>query len=199
MTEIDVARMTLRVKRGKGGRTPTLRSEVGLPAGFVLQPDTKRERNRHKCWLSAPRSGPKNSPTECQFHLIPAHSCYEVATENLNLKGLSPRRVLPDEVDQALNVYQENDWENIPGLRPWTHWNFVRCLSIEQRASLAKKLRSMWLTTESKTCLTEDEFLIDVALFSLLGDDLMVYQNRFQEPSPGICVFFWLARGQFSG
>jgi hypothetical protein len=31
----------------------------------------------------------------------------------------------------------------------------------------------MWLTTESKTCFTADEFLIDVALFSLLVDDLI--------------------------
>jgi hypothetical protein len=64
---------------------------------------------------------------------------WTIMTVKLNLKALSPRRVLADEVDQALKVYQENDWKNIPGLRPWTHWNFVRCLSIEQRASLAKE------------------------------------------------------------
>ena len=59
---------------------------------------------------------------------------------DLNLQGITKNHVSEDNVKQALNVYVERDWNNIAGYRPWTHLNFVRSLSPQDREILAKEV-----------------------------------------------------------
>ena len=59
---------------------------------------------------------------------------------DLKLQGITKNRVSEDNVKQALNVYLERDSRNIAGYRPWTHWNFIRSLSPQDRETLAKEV-----------------------------------------------------------
>jgi hypothetical protein len=54
--------------------------------------------------------------------------------------NISTQKVSEDIVVRALDVYLSRRWETIAGYRPWTHWNFVRGLSVEQRRILAKEV-----------------------------------------------------------
>jgi hypothetical protein len=43
-------------------------------------------------------------------------------------------------INDALDVYNQKDWREIAGYRPWTHWNFIRSISSEDRKILAKEI-----------------------------------------------------------
>lgn len=54
-------------------------------------------------------------------------------------------KIKPDEINQkvilsAFEVYTTKEWSNIRGLRPWTHWNFIRSLTKKERKKLAKEI-----------------------------------------------------------
>lgn len=51
-----------------------------------------------------------------------------------------PETVSGDDVKKALGMYDEEDWQDLSGDRPWTHWNFVRGLDAEQRDLLAREV-----------------------------------------------------------
>ena len=59
-------------------------------------------------------------------------------TMDLKTEGTTPKTVSEDQVVQAINIYLQRDWKKIAGYRPWTHWNFIRSLTPEQRDGLAK-------------------------------------------------------------
>jgi hypothetical protein len=58
----------------------------------------------------------------------------------LEIRGISPRNARTEAIDSALAFYTTNDWTQLPGFRPWTHWHFVRCLSDEQRHRLSNQV-----------------------------------------------------------
>jgi hypothetical protein len=60
--------------------------------------------------------------------------------KDLELTGMSPHRVSEEDVMKTLDFYRRVNWTKVRGLRPWTHWNFVRCLDDAQRAALAKEV-----------------------------------------------------------
>ena len=43
-------------------------------------------------------------------------------------------------VNSAFTVYLTTDWAEIAGYRPWTHWNFIRSLSVEERKVLSTEV-----------------------------------------------------------
>ncbi|MHC4253839.1 MAG: hypothetical protein ACYS9X_32400 [Planctomycetota bacterium] len=40
----------------------------------------------------------------------------------------------------GIEVYIERDWSQIAGFRPWTHWNFIRGLTPEEKGKLAEEV-----------------------------------------------------------
>jgi hypothetical protein len=45
--------------------------------------------------------------------------------------------VTPEVIQNAIAVYMEKDFKKLAGYRPWTHLNFIRSLTEEQRETLA--------------------------------------------------------------
>lgn len=42
-------------------------------------------------------------------------------------------------IAQGMTIYLTRGWRNIAGFRPWTHWNYIRGLSDNEREKLAKE------------------------------------------------------------
>lgn len=61
-------------------------------------------------------------------------------TMDLKIQGITIYRVSEDHVIQAMNIYIHRDWRHIAGYRPWTHWNFIRSLSKQEKDRLAKEV-----------------------------------------------------------
>lgn len=59
---------------------------------------------------------------------------------DLQLKGISPRRVAVEDVSQTLDFYLNTRWTAIRGYRPWTHKNFIQSLNEMQRRTLSREV-----------------------------------------------------------
>ena len=81
--------------------------------------------------------GKPNPPTLTDAFIV---DLWQRMSMDLKLQGITKNRVSEENVKQALNIYMERDWEKIAGYRPWTHWNFVRSLSPQDREALAKEV-----------------------------------------------------------
>ena len=65
---------------------------------------------------------------------------WQIMIMDLGLTGVKPHQVTEGNVMKALNAYLTKDWTEFAGYRPWTHMNFVKSLSGEQRSSLCKEV-----------------------------------------------------------
>ncbi len=52
----------------------------------------------------------------------------------------SPAEVTEAQLSRVIGIYVSQSSFEIPGYRPWTHWNFIRGLSIEEREKLVKEI-----------------------------------------------------------
>ena len=60
-------------------------------------------------------------------------------TMDLKLK-IEPENVTDDNVKQAIGIYLTKRWDDIPGYRPWTHFNFISSLKESKRDQLIKEV-----------------------------------------------------------
>lgn len=59
---------------------------------------------------------------------------------DIDLKGAALLPVTSDNVRKAIRVYLDRAWTRIAGLRPWTHWHFIRDLTVDERSRLADEI-----------------------------------------------------------
>jgi hypothetical protein len=59
---------------------------------------------------------------------------------DLDIKGINEHRVTEQDVQRAIRLYIEKDWQHIDGYRPWTHSNFLRGLSTSEKNKLASEV-----------------------------------------------------------
>jgi len=64
---------------------------------------------------------------------------YQRITMDLKITSITPSQVSEENILNAFNIYLTQDWVNIAGYRPWTHWNFVRSLDGSERLKLAQQ------------------------------------------------------------
>lgn len=55
------------------------------------------------------------------------------------MRGVPPNAVPTIYITQVLDVYDKR-WDQISGLRPWTHKNYVNCLSSKQKNILVEEI-----------------------------------------------------------
>lgn len=82
------------------------------------------------------RNGAKNPPTVqdtliCDLWLIMKKYFSETPR---------PSEVTEEQVARAIEFYRNQDWVNVPGYRPWTHWNLIRGLDDAGRTRLAQEV-----------------------------------------------------------
>lgn len=63
--------------------------------------------------------------------------CILIRREDVTFK---PQFATPFEINAGVETYSTRNWQEIPGLRPWTHSNFIRALSPKDRTALASEL-----------------------------------------------------------
>jgi hypothetical protein len=54
-----------------------------------------------------------------------------------------PLHARPEDVSAALRIYETRDWMRTPGLRPFTHTQFVRSLSDTERDALTLEITNV--------------------------------------------------------
>ncbi len=59
---------------------------------------------------------------------------------DLKLAGIKENIVSVLDVNQVLNFYLTSDFGKLRGYRPWTHQNFVKSLTVEQRKALSQEV-----------------------------------------------------------
>lgn len=67
-------------------------------------------------------------------------------TKSNNQITISSEQISEYNVRDAVRSYEHSSWRNIPGLRPWTHWNFIKQLSAKDRRLLAHEVHAYMLS-----------------------------------------------------
>jgi len=63
-----------------------------------------------------------------------------ITDQKLKLRNIDKTYIPNNAVRLAIKYYLTYNWTQIPGFRPWTHWNFVRGLNNKQRERLVSEI-----------------------------------------------------------
>jgi hypothetical protein len=58
----------------------------------------------------------------------------------LTAEDVDTAKVTKEIILQGLNYYKKNEFEQMYGFRPWTHWNFIRALNDQELKQLSGEL-----------------------------------------------------------
>jgi hypothetical protein len=103
-----------------------------------------REPYDHRVRSGGPLAATLTDTLVCDVFLI--------ITRKLDVRGVSVGSARNEHVKMGIEFYVEHEWVRIPGLRPWTHWNFVRSLNAEQRQRLGQEITSYARAHPSMAC-----------------------------------------------
>ena len=65
---------------------------------------------------------------------------WRIIDDRVAFGSVGVSHVKPGHVSRALQFYLTRGWKDVPGQRPWTHWNFVRRLTPAQRRQLSREV-----------------------------------------------------------
>jgi len=83
-----------------------------------------------------------NKPLPKKLTDVLVYDVWLILTKTLELKGISPSNIKKEDILKGLEVYRNKDWNDVIGLRPYTHSTFIKSLSNDDLLILAENIET---------------------------------------------------------